>query len=92
MQFGRLKRREAISLLGGAAAGWPVRGERTAGELPTIGYLGSGTPASQRQWVSAFRERLRELGWIEGRTVACRSRRGPKQPSQQRHIACWKCP
>jgi hypothetical protein len=41
-----------------------------AGKLPTIGILGSGTPATQGQWYAAFVQRLRELGWIEGRTVA----------------------
>src|SRR5262245_47086162 len=39
-------------------------------KLPTIGYLGSGTPAVQGHWLAAFVQRLRELGWIEGRNVA----------------------
>jgi putative ABC transport system substrate-binding protein len=70
MHFGRLKRREFITLLGGAAA-WPLaaRAQQT-GKLPTIGYLGSATPALQSQWAAAFVQRLRELGWIEGRTIA----------------------
>jgi putative tryptophan/tyrosine transport system substrate-binding protein len=65
-----VKRREFIMLLGGAAA-WPftARGQQP-GKLPTIGYLGSATPASQGQWVAAFVQRLRELGWIDGRTIA----------------------
>jgi putative tryptophan/tyrosine transport system substrate-binding protein len=37
--------------------------------VPTIGFLGSATPATQGQWVTAFVRRLRELGWIEGRTI-----------------------
>ena len=66
-----IERREFISLLGGAAAAWPVaaRAQQPA-RLPTIGYLGSGTPTAQAQWVAAFVQRLRELGWVEGRTVA----------------------
>ena len=40
------------------------------GKLPTIGYLGGGGSINQRAWVDAFVQRLRELGWIEGRTVA----------------------
>src|SRR5215472_15710791 len=66
-----MKRREFITLLGGAAAAWPlsVRAQQSA-KLPTIGYLGSGTPATQSQWVAAFVQRMRELGWIEGRTIA----------------------
>ena len=65
-----MKRRAFITLLGGAAA-WPLvaRAQQSA-KLPTIGYLGSGTPATQSQWVAAFVQRMRELGLIEGRTIA----------------------
>src|SRR5215831_3679258 len=67
----RMTRREFITLLGGAAAAWPLAaGAQQPGMLPTIGYLGSATPATQGQWVAAFVQRLRELGWIEGRTIA----------------------
>jgi ABC-type uncharacterized transport system substrate-binding protein len=62
------RRREFITLLGGAAAAWPLFA-RAQGKLPTIGFLGSGTPAVQGQWVTAFVQRLRELGWIEGRNL-----------------------
>jgi putative ABC transport system substrate-binding protein len=66
-----MKRRHFITLLGGAAVAWPLAARaQQAGKLPTIGYLGSATPAIQGQWVVAFLQRLRELGWIEGRTVA----------------------
>ncbi|MBV9247770.1 MAG: ABC transporter substrate-binding protein [Acetobacteraceae bacterium] len=41
-----------------------------AGKLPTVGFLGASTPAGWREEVAAFAQRLRELGWIEGRTVA----------------------
>src|SRR5262245_16240673 len=65
-----MKRREFITLLGGAAAAWPLaaRAQQTA-RLPTIGYLGSGTPAAHGHWVAALVQRLRELGWIEGRNL-----------------------
>jgi len=57
-------------LLGGAAA-WPLAARaQQAGKLPIIGFLGSTTPAGQSQLTAAFVQRLRELGWIEGRTVA----------------------
>jgi putative tryptophan/tyrosine transport system substrate-binding protein len=66
-----MNRREFITLLGGAATAWPlVARAQQAGKLPTIGFLGSTTPAPQSQWTAAFVQRLRELGWIEGRTVA----------------------
>jgi putative tryptophan/tyrosine transport system substrate-binding protein len=66
-----IRRREFVSLLGGAAAAWPpAAGAEQAANLPTIGLLVSGTPSSHREWVAAFVQRLRELHWIEGRTVA----------------------
>jgi putative tryptophan/tyrosine transport system substrate-binding protein len=64
-----MKRREFITLLGGAAAAWPVAARAQQARLPTIGFLGTGTPSSHGQWLAAFVQRLRELGWIEGRTV-----------------------
>ena len=56
---------------GGAAAAWPLaaRAQQLA-KLPTIGFLGQSTPAVENQRLAAFLNRLRELGWIEGRTVA----------------------
>ncbi len=66
-----MRRREFITLLGGAAAAWPLAARaQQPGKLLTIGYLGSATPATQGQWVASFVQRLRELGWIEGRTIA----------------------
>ena len=48
-----------------------ARGARAAGgRLPTIGFFGAGSAAAQAQWIAAFVQRLRELGWIEGRNVA----------------------
>src|SRR6516165_4188422 len=71
MQFHQLKRREFITLLGGAAAAWPLAvWAQTAGKLPTIGYLGVTTPAVSAQRLAAFVQRLRELAWIDGRNVA----------------------
>jgi hypothetical protein len=67
-----IRRREFVILLGGtAAAAWPLaaRAQQPA-KLPTIGLLVPGTPASHGQWFAVLVQRLRELGWIEGRTVA----------------------
>jgi putative ABC transport system substrate-binding protein len=66
-----VKRREFITLLGGASVAWPLaaRAQRAA-NMPTIGYLGPATHAVESQRVAAFVQRLRELGWIENRTIA----------------------
>jgi putative tryptophan/tyrosine transport system substrate-binding protein len=63
-----MRRREFITLLGGASA-WPLAARaRQPGRL-TIGCLGGGTVATQGPWIDAFARRLGELGWIEGRDV-----------------------
>jgi putative tryptophan/tyrosine transport system substrate-binding protein len=65
-----MKRREFITLLGGAAT-WPLAARaQQPTKLPTIGFLGATTPSTQTQRTTAFVQRLRQLGWIEGRTVA----------------------
>src|SRR6266481_3824115 len=64
-----MRRRELITLLGGAAA-WPLAARaQQSGKMPTIGFLGAATPLSWSEWTAAFVQRLRELGWIDGRTV-----------------------
>ena len=64
-------RRKFLATLGGAAVAWPLAGRaQQPAKLPTIGFLGSATASARSQWVAAFVQRLRELGWIEGRTVA----------------------
>jgi ABC-type uncharacterized transport system substrate-binding protein len=63
-----MKRREFIAALGGAAA-WPTAARAQPAKLPTVGLLVPGTPASFGQRIAACTQRLRELGWIEGRTV-----------------------
>jgi ABC-type uncharacterized transport system substrate-binding protein len=66
-----VKRRAFITLLGGAVMAWPLAARaQQAGKLPTIGFLGATTRLGASQWVAAFVQRLRELGWIEGRTIA----------------------
>jgi putative ABC transport system substrate-binding protein len=64
-----MRRRNFIALLSSAAVGWPLAPRAQQAKPPTIGFLGAGTPSVWGLWVSAFVQRLRELGWIEGRTI-----------------------
>jgi putative ABC transport system substrate-binding protein len=59
----------ALAALGGAAA-WPFLARAQQAKLRTIGLLGGATASAQAQWTVAFVQRLRELGWVEGQTVA----------------------
>jgi putative tryptophan/tyrosine transport system substrate-binding protein len=63
-----MKRREFILALGGAAAVWPLeaRAQQTS---PMIGFLGPASASAMSAWTAAFVQRLRELGWVEGRTI-----------------------
>jgi putative ABC transport system substrate-binding protein len=83
-----MRRREFITLLGGAAAAWPLtaRAQQPA-KLPTIGFLGAATSSVASQWVIAFEKRLRELGWIEGRTVAIEYRWAEARTERYSEIA-----
>jgi putative tryptophan/tyrosine transport system substrate-binding protein len=66
-----MRRRDFVALVGSTAAAWPLAASaQQAARLPTVGFLGAATPESARTWVAAFVERMRELGWTEGRTVA----------------------
>jgi putative tryptophan/tyrosine transport system substrate-binding protein len=66
-----MRRREFFTIMGGAAAGWPLAARaQSSGKLPTVGFLGASAASTQAQWTAAFVKRLNELGWIEGRTIA----------------------
>src|SRR5262245_58625333 len=64
-----MKRREFITLIGGAATAWPPAARAQQAKVPTFGFLGPSRPAGFSKEVTAFAQRLHELGWIEGRTV-----------------------
>src|SRR5215469_14705389 len=69
-----MRRRAFVTLLGGAAA-WPLAASaQQAAKLPTIGYLGTAAASAWAPWTAAFVQRLHELGWIDGRTVAIQYR------------------
>jgi putative tryptophan/tyrosine transport system substrate-binding protein len=82
-----MRRRDFITLLGSASATWPfgALAEQT-GKLPTVGFLGSDA-SLWSPWTAAFVQRLRELGWIEGRTVATEYRWSEGRPERVAEIA-----
>jgi putative ABC transport system substrate-binding protein len=72
-----------------APRGWhgrSLRAQQPAGKLPIIGFLGTDA-AFWRQWADAITARLRELGWIEGRTVAIKYRWSEGRPERTGEIA-----
>jgi putative tryptophan/tyrosine transport system substrate-binding protein len=81
-------RRKFIATFGGAVAMWPLAARaQSAGKLPTIGVLGAATPSAWKHYVAAFEQRLRELDWIEGRTVAIEYRWAEGSPERYADIA-----
>ena len=68
-------RRKFLATLGGATVAWPLaaRAQQPA-KLPTIGFLGTAAASAWGPWTAAFVQRLHELGWIGGRTVAIQYR------------------
>ena len=87
MQFAQLKRREFITLLGSAAAGWPLAARARQSAMPVIGLMGAGSAAAQSHLTSAFLQRLRELGWTEGRELRIEYRWAEGRPQRFAEIA-----
>ena len=82
-----MRRREVIKLLGGAAV-WPIAARaQQAGKSPTIGFLGATTPTIWSPFVGAFLQRLRELGWTDGRNIAIEYRWAEARPERYAEIS-----
>ena len=83
-----MTRRDFIALLGGAVAAWPLAAHaQQPGKPPTIGFLGTSTASAWRPWTAAFVQRLRELGWSEGRNLAIEYRWADARSERYTEIA-----
>ena len=81
-------RRKFISALSGSAIAWPLAARaQQAGKLPIIGVLGAATHSAWIPYVAAFEQRLRELNWVEGRTVEIKYRWAEGRPERYARIA-----
>ena len=77
-----MRRREFITLAGGTVAAWPLTAFSQQSALPTVGFLRSATLADLPHWMSAFRQGLKEAGFVEGQNVAIEYRSADNQPGR----------
>jgi putative tryptophan/tyrosine transport system substrate-binding protein len=82
-----MRRRDFIAALGSASALWPLAARAQQPSMPVIGYLGTGTSSTQREWLATFTQRLHELSWREGQNLKIEVRFGEGRNERFAEIA-----
>jgi putative tryptophan/tyrosine transport system substrate-binding protein len=81
-----IRRRQFITLLGAAAAAWPLAARAQQAAMPVVGFLRSGTLTDVPHWVTAFRQGLTEAGFVEGQNVAIEFHSAEHHPDRLRAL------
>ena len=82
-----MRRRDFIKIIAGSATAWPVAARAQQPSMPVIGYLGSGTPSTQSEWLTTFTQRLRDVGWVDGQSLKIEVRWGEGRNERFAEIA-----